>query len=260
MNNIFCIEDILKYAQSSDFVSNFNNTLDYLNAKNRAVFVTTSNRFQIKGKPEDIPKSTQIAHALSKRMKAEPVVIHADSLNIAMCEGNISRADGNSCGVKDSLLKDKDKNPSGNHRCWASINVKDDELWKITKPLFDSDCILFFGSIRWGQTNGLYQKIIERLSWIENINVTLKEKNIVKGIDAGLICTGHNWRGSDVIKIQKEVLSYFGFNTPESLFWNWQWTKNSEDEELQGYKKDAADFKKLIKLTVKGKNIDERQE
>ena len=52
------------------------------------------------------------------------------------CEGNVSRADGNSCGLLKAALKDKKKNPSGHHRCWVNINEPSDELWKISKELF----------------------------------------------------------------------------------------------------------------------------
>jgi hypothetical protein len=107
------------------------------------------------------------------------------------------------------LLKDKDKNPSGFHRCWASINNKDDELWKISKPLFESDVVIFFGSVRWGQTNSFYQKLIERLTWIENRRTTLGEGNIVEKIDAGIILLGQNWNGRRVLNDQKEVFKFF---------------------------------------------------
>jgi hypothetical protein len=46
-----------------------------------------------------------------------------------------------SVGLKKLYLKDKEKNPSGYHRCWASIHNEDDELWKISKELFESDCV-----------------------------------------------------------------------------------------------------------------------
>jgi hypothetical protein len=257
MNSIFSIEDLLKTAQSNEFVDNFNRTLDYLNKKEKVVFITTSNRYQFKGAEKETPKSTQIAIALSDRMKKKPEIVNVDSLKIYMCEANISRSTGNNCGAKDSAIKDKDKNPTGNHRCWASINNKDDELWKVSRPLLDSDCSVFFSSIRWGQACGLYQKLIERLSWIENIHVTLNEKNFVKDIETGFICTGHNWRGADVVKVQKQVLSFFGFKTPDPLFWNWQWTKDAKDEEIEHYKQDSKDFEKLIKLTIKGKEANE---
>jgi multimeric flavodoxin WrbA len=252
--NIFSIDDLLKYAEK-DFSSKFNQTLDYLKTKKKILFVTTSNRFQLKDKPVDIPKSTQIAMLLQRALENKATIIDGSKLNIYICEGNVSRTDGNSCGTKDALLKDKEKNPSGYLRCWASLNNKEDELWRITKPLFESDCIVFFGSIRWGQTNSVYQKIIERLCWIENRHTTLKENNIVKNIDSGCIFTGHNFNGSNVIELQKNVMNFYGFKTPSQLFWNRQWANDPSEESQEGYAKDTNDFNKEIKLTINGKNI-----
>jgi hypothetical protein len=143
-------------------------------------------------------------------------------------------------------LKDKDKNPSGYHRCWCSFNNKDDELWKISKSLFESDCVLFFGSVRWGQTNAIYQKLIERLCWIENRHTTLKENNIVKDITAGIILIGQNWNGENVIQTQKQVLKYYGFEVSDKICWNWQYTNNANDESKQSYKNAASDFQNIL--------------
>ena len=71
----------------------------------------------------------------------------------------------------DSVLKDKKKNPSGNHRCWASVNDKSDQLWKVSDEIFNSDIILFFGSIRWGKMNSIYCELVERLTWLFGFNI-----------------------------------------------------------------------------------------
>jgi hypothetical protein len=60
----------------------------------------------------------------------------------------------------------------------------------------------------------------------------LGESNIVKDIDSGFIATGQNWNGKDVTQTQKEVLQFFGFKTPDQLFWNWQYTQDANDESL----------------------------
>ena len=207
----------------------------------RVLFITTSTRWS---GSDDSPKSSQLAEILAERLKGESVVqiINCADLNIYQCEGNVSTSKGNTCGVKDSNLKDADKNPSGCHRCWASINHKDDELWKISKALFDSDAVIFFGSVRWGSANAVYQKLIERLNWIENRWATLGESNIVSNIDAGVIFTGHNWRVNGVIELQKQVLSLYGFNVIPELSGGWQWTSDMTDETADGYKRDPKDF------------------
>ena len=139
------------------------------------------------------------------------VLIDVPELNIIPCEGNVSHKDGNSCGLKKAVLKDKDKNPTGHHRCWASLNDKDDELWKISKELFDANAVIFFTSVRWGQANMFYQKLIERLTWIENRHTTLGEKNIIENIESGLIAVGQNWNGEQVTEVQKKVHEFYGF-------------------------------------------------
>lgn len=222
-------------STSSELKRNIEKTISFLENKNKVLFLTTSNR---SGKnADDIPKSTQLAYHIQELVGMKKVeIIEVPKLNIYTCEGNISSASGNGCGAKDALLKDKDKNPSGFHRCWCSYKHKDDELWKISKPLFESDCVVFFGSVRWGQTNSIYQKIIERLSWIENRHTTLKEKNIVEKINAGIILTGQNWNGESVIETQKHVLKFYGFDVQDKICWNWQYTNNANDESKQSYK------------------------
>ena len=228
-------------STSSQIKQNIDNTINFLEKKNKVLFLTTSNRWEKAA--DDIPKSTQLAYHIQELLGMKKVeIIDVSKLNIYVCEGNVSSANGNSCGVKDSLLKNSDKNPSGYHRCWCSINNKDDELWKVSKSLFESDCVVFFGSVRWGQTNSIYQKLIERLCWIENRHTTLRESNIVKDIDAGIVLTGQNWNGSNVIDTQKQVLKFYGFNVVDNISWNWQYTNNANDETKDSYKKAIGEF------------------
>lgn len=150
--------------------------------------------------------------------------------------GCVSEIHGNHCGVKESAVKDKEKNPTGNLRCWASHDFDDDELYKIVNSLYDSQAIIFFGSQRWGSVNAIYQRLIERLDWIENMHSTLGEKNTVKGIQAGLIVIGQNWKVAESLETQKKVLEFFGFDTPEDLFIGWQYTRDANDESPESYK------------------------
>jgi multimeric flavodoxin WrbA len=222
---------------------NLKKTVSYLKGKKKILFITTSNRWK---ESQEVPKSTQLAHRIAELVGSDKVdVVDVTSMKIFACEGNISSVTGNGCGVKDASLPDKKKNPSGNHRCWASINNPDDELWKITKKLFECDAVVFFVSARWGQTNAYYQHLIERLSWIENRQTTLGEKNVVEGVDAGIIVVGHNWRVKDIVEVEKNVLSFFGFNTPKELFWGYQYTQDAEDETQKSYEKTIGVFEKL---------------
>ena len=97
-----------------------------------------------------------------------------------------------------------------------------------------------------GTGKQLYQKLIERLTWIENRHSTLGERNIVKDIDAGFIAVGQNWNGFNVTKTQKSVLEFYGFKTPNQLFWNWQFTDNSLDETKRSYLKGVSVFEKTF--------------
>ena len=148
-------------------------------------------------------------------------------------------------------MKDKEKNPSGNHRCWASINNKDDELWKISKPLFEADAVIFFVSVRWGQANSIYQKLIERLNWIENRHTTLEEDNIIEGKEAGIVGIGQNWNGETVLQTQKKVLDFYGFEVPDQLSFNRQYTDDALDETAESYKKAPEAFEQAFDIKLK---------
>lgn len=226
------------------------NLIEYLKTKKNILFLTTSNRRP--DKKDDKPKTTQFAYHLRNELPDKSIkIIEVPELNILPCTGNVSSLDGNTCGLKDSVLKDKTKNPSGQHRCWVSFGNKEDELWKVSKELFESDCVIFFASVRWGQANGIYQKLIERLNWLENRHTTLGESNIIKDIDAGFIAIGHNWNGSVVVNTQQKVLNFFGFKTPKELFFNWQYTTDALDETQQGYKKDPEVFENVFNIELK---------
>lgn len=225
-------------------------SVKFLETKKNILFLTTSNRGGWAEKElDEEPKSTKLAKSIQSYLgKSKCKLIEVPELKIYACEANVSHFDGNSCGVKKSVLKDKDKNPTGNHRCWRSINNADDELWKISKELLESDCVIFFGSVRWGQMNAQYQNLIERLTWLENRHSTLGESNILKDISCGLIIIGQNWRGKEILGVQKDVLSFFGFDVKDELFWNWQFTKNPKDETQKSYKQSGKDFNKTFEL------------
>lgn len=218
-------------------------TIEHLKTKEKILLLTTSNRWD---KSDDVPKSTLLARHIQQELAGKDVtLIDVSKLHIVDCEGNVSDSKlGNHCGTKKAVLQDKRKNPSGCHRCWASINNKDDELWKVSKPLLESDAVVFFGSIRWGQANAVYSRLIERLTWLENRHTTLKESNVLKDIEAGVIFIGQNWNGETVLETQKQVLKFYGFKVPSVLSWNWQFLNNPKDESQESYKEAFPAFKK----------------
>jgi multimeric flavodoxin WrbA len=218
------------------------NAINHLKTKKKVLLLTTSNRW---GGQEETPKSTRLAYKIIGELRKSGVhatLIEVPKLTIHPCEGNVSDSGGNNCGLQKAILKDKHKNPSGQHRCWASINNADDELWRITREIFTSDCVVFFASVRWGALNSYYQKLIERLTWIENMHSTLGEENIVAGIEAGLIVIGQNWNGKNAFETQRKVLHYFGFQVNPELCWYWQYTHNAEDETNESYIQAAKEF------------------
>jgi hypothetical protein len=177
---------------------------------------------------------------------AMATVMDITKMKIWNCEGNVSNKKGNTCGVKASAI-DHD-NPTGNIRCWASLNHKEDEFHKVANAIFEHDAVIFFISTRWGQTNAFYQKLIERLSWIENRHTTLGETNIVGDKIAGCVVIGHNWNSENIVENQMQVYRWFGFQVPRECSFNWQWTSDVTDESAEGYKQDPIDFAADFKL------------
>jgi multimeric flavodoxin WrbA len=228
---------------------NYDRTVKHLKDKNKILFVLTSNRWE---GHKETPKSSALAYKMQEELgKSVVTVIDVSKLKIYDCEGNVSSQLSNGCGVKESKLKDNGKDKTGELRCWCSYNNPDDELWKIVNELLISDAVVFFGSIRWGKMNGVYSRLIERLTWIESRHTTLGEDNIVKDIEVGVISIGHNWNGKEAVDLEKKVLTFFGFKTPNPLFWSYQWTTDSSDETKGGYVEDVKDFQDEFQIMVK---------
>jgi multimeric flavodoxin WrbA len=208
--------------------------------KKKILFLTTSNRWE---GDKELPKSSMIAHELIKKLGSDNIeLINVAKLKIFPCEGNVSTKRGNTCGLKDAMLKNKSKNPTGNIRCWAALNNESDEMYKVANAIFEADIIIFFGSVRWGKMNSIYTELIERLTWLENRHATLGESNLLKNKECGIVAIGHNWNGENAVKLERDVFRFFGFKTPEVLSFNWQWTNDKYDETKKGYLEDFGDF------------------
>jgi multimeric flavodoxin WrbA len=216
-----------------------NKLFKYLDKSDKKIlFLTTSNRW--KGHDE-LPKSSIIAKELSSKLKSVEI-INVSKLKIFPCEGNVSGHNGNACGIKEAILKNKDKNPDNFIRCWSAVNNPTDEMYKVANAIYDADIVIFFGSIRWGKMNAIYTQLIERLTWLENRHTTLGESNLLKDKEVGVVSVGHNWNGEEAIKLEKEVLSFFGFKTPDVLSFSWQYLSDANDETQSGYKKEYKSF------------------
>ena len=250
MRSLSILLEEAKIVPDTKFKKQLEKAVKYLNTKGKVLLITTSNRVKESSKDgQDRPKSTRIAEVIQRSLGAHRcTLVDVSKLKIYNCEGNVSSKDGNNCGVRAAKLQDKEKNPSGNLRCWASYNNEDDELWKVVTPLLESHVVVFLGSIRWGQANAYYQKLIERLDWIENRHTTLGEKNVVEGIESGFIFIGQNWNGANVVKIQKQVHEFYGFKPADELYFNWQYTDDENDESKDSYKDAAKALDNIIDI------------
>ena len=226
------------------------NTIKELEKYKKVLLLTCSNRGEEVSKTQ-LPKSSILARVIHNNLD-NSTIIDVTKLKIYPCEGNVSRMDGNVCGIKEALLDDPEKNPSGYHRCWASVHNPDDELWKVSKELFESDCVVFFASVRWGQANMFYQKLIERLNWINNRFIPYGEENIIKDISSGFIIIGQHKYGDDIAELQYNNHEYYGFDVNKELYWNWN-AENIEydDETLQGYLDSYPEFFDEFKIKIK---------
>ena len=208
------------------------------NEDKKILFLTTSNRWE--GEKEQ-PKSSIVAQELAKQLKSAEI-INVSKLKIFPCEGNVSTHKGNTCGIKEAMLKSN--NPDKFIRCWASINNPTDEMHRVANAIYAADIVIFFGSIRWGKMNAIYTQLIERLTWLENRHATLGESNLLKDKEAGIVAIGHNWNGKEAVRLEKEVLSFFGFKTPDAISFNWQYVDDKNEESQSGYKKEYKSFMK----------------
>jgi hypothetical protein len=114
-------------AQEIQLVEPCSRLIRYLKSKKDILLLTTSNRYE--EHTWDIPKTTQLALRIRNHLSQEGrrvTLLDVAKLKIYTCEGNISGKRGNNCGVPEAKLRDHGKNPTGQHRCWASINNKDD--------------------------------------------------------------------------------------------------------------------------------------
>src|SRR5450759_3050503 len=225
--------------------------IKYLESRDSILLLTTSNRYR--EHTSDIPKTTQLALQIRDHLKQKRhrvTLLDVAKLRFHTCEGNISGMHGNNCGVPEAKLRDHAKNPTGQHRCWASINNKDDQLYRVSRELFKSQAVVFFVSVRWEQTNSVYQRLFERLSWIENRITTLGEAPIpqLKKLEAGIVLFGHNWNDEQVLKTQKQNFRWFGWKTPAALSFNWQYTKEADEESPESYLGAIEEFGALLQI------------
>jgi hypothetical protein len=244
--------DTARHVRKS-LVGSCSRLIRYLEKKDDILLLTTSTRYRMH--TWDVPKTTQLALRFRDhlhQMKKGVTLLDVVELKIHTCEGNISAGKGNRCGLLEAKLPDRSKNPTGHHRCWASINNADDQLYVISRELFRSRAVVFFVSVRWGQTNSVYQRLFERLSWIENRFTTLGETSIpqLRNLEAGMVLFGQNWKDAQVLKTQRQNFKWFGWKTPAPLSFYWQYTRDAEDESPESYLDAVEEFAALMRTEL----------
>jgi hypothetical protein len=222
----------------------------HLESRDGILLLATSNRYDKHA--WDVPKTTQLALRVRDHLKQggrRVTLLDVSKLRIHACEGNISGGRGNRCGLPEARLPDRSKNPTGHHRCWASINNRDDQLYKVSRELFRSQAVVFFVSVRWGQANSVYQRLFERLSWIENRFTTLGEAPIpqTRSLEAGIVLFGQNWNDARVLETQRQNFKWFGWKTPAALSFAWQYTRDADEESAASYLGAIQEFGALLK-------------
>ena len=89
----------------SDAFKSLKTTLDILKTKKKVLLLSCSNRYNWDKNDIDIPKSKMMAMYLNNELGSNSTLLDVSELDITPCEGNVSRKDGNTCGVLKSKLK-----------------------------------------------------------------------------------------------------------------------------------------------------------
>jgi len=137
----------------------------------------------------------------------------------------------------------------GPARCWASINNKDDQLYKVSRELFKSQAVS--SSSPSAGTNQQRVSAPLRAPQLDRDRVTsLGEAPIpqLKKLEAGIVLFGHNWNDEQVLKTQRQNFKWFGWKTPAALSFNWQYTGDAEEESLESYLGSIEEFGALLQI------------
>jgi len=127
---------------------------------------------------------------------------------------------------------------AGRYRCWAHKLSHDnpeqyggrDEMPVLYEGFDWADVVVFGTSTRWESHSALLQKIIERMTNLQNRNVVYGEPNPLAEKKCGVVVTGHNAKSQSVASHLLEVFQWLGFDT--NIFYQivWQKTDNLHSE------------------------------
>jgi hypothetical protein len=92
--------------ENAEYEGKLDKMIEHLKDKKKVLFLTTSTRWS---GDKQKPKSTVLAEHIAEEVGKNVELIDVGALTIYCCEGNVSKNEGNNCGIKDSALKDKEK-------------------------------------------------------------------------------------------------------------------------------------------------------
>ena len=102
LQEIFDKYNVTEKNNSMGNLKKLERTISELQKLDKVLLLTCSNRYNWDPNDVDIPKSTILAMVINEYLNEKSVLIDVPELNIIPCEGNVSRKDGNSCGLMKS--------------------------------------------------------------------------------------------------------------------------------------------------------------
>lgn len=127
---------------------------------------------------------------------------------------------------------------AGKYRCWAhklshenpSEYGGKDQMGILYDAYDWADIVVFATSTRWESHSAILQKIIERMTTLQNRHTVYHEMNPLQGKRCGVIVTGHNAKSQNVASHLLEVFQWLGFDTRFYYQIVWQKTDNLHSE------------------------------
>jgi len=127
---------------------------------------------------------------------------------------------------------------AGKYRCWAHKLSHDtpseyggkDQMGVLYDAYDWADIVIFGTSVRWESHSAILQKIIERMTTLQNRNVVYGERNPLQNKRCGVIVTGHNSMAQKVAAHLLRAFEWLGFTT--DIFYQvvWQNSQNIHSE------------------------------
>lgn len=123
---------------------------------------------------------------------------------------------------------------AGKYRCWAhklshenpSQYGGKDEMGVLYDGFEWADVVIFGTSVRWQSHSAILQKIIERMTTLQNRNVVYCEPNPLQNKKCGVVVTGHNSMAQGVADHLLRVFEWLGFST--HIYYQFVWQKTTD--------------------------------